>query len=62
MYVLYVLYTNTTHCHVENSTVHSLDSGLTFEIEIDAHRSKLVVVDGLVGCVEASVCIGGGYD
>ena len=62
MYELYVLYPNTTHCHVQHSTVHSLHSGLTFEIQIDAHQSKLVVVDGLVGRVEASVRIWGGYD
>ena len=37
---VYVLNGSTTSCQAENSTVHSIDSGLTFRIHIDAHRSK----------------------
>jgi len=37
---VYVLNEITTPCHAKKSTVRSLDSGLTVQIRIDAHRSK----------------------
>ena len=37
---VYVLNESTTFCHAETSTARSLDFGLIFRIQIDAHRSK----------------------
>jgi len=38
---VYVQNKSITPCHATNSTACSLDSGLTFRIQIDAHRRKL---------------------